>query len=191
MQLTLHAAHRTSHGASRLVLAMSAWSMKTRRAPSRHGRDARVYGHATTAMLDIEYTPPPGTCIACYIACYACLALSRMGSAYHNSSISIEFLLTSALAIQLFARRKTTKKNMPQLNTLYLERFIYQLCMYVTRMTDSSMFGQQGKGNQRNYITHPNLPYTGTIYLPSMYEFQHIIQKLVLMGSCRLGLYSP
>ena len=24
-----------------------------------HGRDARVYGHTTTAMHDNEYTPPP------------------------------------------------------------------------------------------------------------------------------------
>ena len=43
MQLTLNALHRTSHDASRLVLAM-AWSVKTRRSPSRRCRDARVYG---------------------------------------------------------------------------------------------------------------------------------------------------
>ena len=30
MELTLHATRRTPHGASRLVLAMSAWSVKTR-----------------------------------------------------------------------------------------------------------------------------------------------------------------
>ena len=42
MQLTLHETRRTPHGASRLVLAMSAWSLKTRRAPSRHCKDARV-----------------------------------------------------------------------------------------------------------------------------------------------------
>ena len=29
---------------------MSAWSVKTRRAPSRHCRDARVYGHTSAAM---------------------------------------------------------------------------------------------------------------------------------------------
>ena len=58
MQLTLHATRRTPHGASRLVLAMSPWSVETRRAPSRHCRDARVYGPTTTAMLDDEYTPP-------------------------------------------------------------------------------------------------------------------------------------
>ena len=52
MQLTLHATRRTPHGGSRLVLAMSAWSVNTRRAPSRHGRDARVYGHTTTAIYD-------------------------------------------------------------------------------------------------------------------------------------------
>ena len=57
MQLTLHETRRTPHGASRLVLAMSAWSVKTRCAPSRHCRDARVYDHATTAMHDNEHTP--------------------------------------------------------------------------------------------------------------------------------------
>ena len=35
MQVTLHATRRTPHGASRLVQAMVAWSMKTRRTPSR------------------------------------------------------------------------------------------------------------------------------------------------------------
>ena len=57
MQLALHATRRTLHGASRLVQAMSAWSVKTRHAPSRHCRDARVYGHTTTAMHEIEYIP--------------------------------------------------------------------------------------------------------------------------------------
>ena len=56
MQLTLHATRPTPHGASRLVQAMPVWSVKTRRAPSRHGRDARVYGHTTTVMHG-EYTP--------------------------------------------------------------------------------------------------------------------------------------
>ena len=59
MQLTLHAARMTHHGASRLVQAVSAWSVKARCAPSRYSRDARVYGHTTTAMHDIGYAPPP------------------------------------------------------------------------------------------------------------------------------------
>ena len=59
MQLALHATRQTPHGDSRLVLAMSALSVKTRRAPSRHYRDARVCGHRTTAMHYIDYTPPP------------------------------------------------------------------------------------------------------------------------------------
>ena len=63
--LTLHGTRRTPHGASRLVLAMSAWSVKTRRAPSRRCRDARVYGHTTTAMHGNEYPPPP-RCL-CYL----------------------------------------------------------------------------------------------------------------------------
>ena len=59
MRLTLHATRRTPHGASRLLQAMSAWSVNTRRAPSRHCRNTRVYGHTTTVMRDNEYTPPP------------------------------------------------------------------------------------------------------------------------------------
>ena len=61
MQFTLHATRRTPHGASRLVQAMSAWLVRTRRAPSRHGRDARVYIHTTTAIrkLSTPRLPPP------------------------------------------------------------------------------------------------------------------------------------
>ena len=57
MQLTLHATRATLHGTSCLVQATSAWSVKTQRAPSRECKDARVYGHATTAMHGNEYTP--------------------------------------------------------------------------------------------------------------------------------------
>ena len=57
MQPTLYAARRTPHGALLLVHARSAWSVGIRRAQSRHCRDARVYGHTTTAMRDIEYPP--------------------------------------------------------------------------------------------------------------------------------------
>ena len=63
MQLTLHASGRTPHGASLcLVQAMSAWSVKTRRAPSRLCRDARVYGHTTTVMHG-RSVPFPHTCM--------------------------------------------------------------------------------------------------------------------------------
>ena len=58
MHLTLHAIRRTPHSASRLVQAMSAWSVKARHDPSRYSRDARVYGHTTTAMHKLS-TPPP------------------------------------------------------------------------------------------------------------------------------------
>ena len=57
MQLTLHVTRPTTHGASRLVQAMSSWSVETRHDPSRHCSDARVYGETTTAIHDIEYTP--------------------------------------------------------------------------------------------------------------------------------------
>ena len=55
--LTLHAPRQTPQGASCLVLARSTWSVKTRRAPSRRCRDARVYGHTTTGMHDNEALP--------------------------------------------------------------------------------------------------------------------------------------
>ena len=42
--------HLTALRAWRLVQAMSVWLVKTRRAPSRHSRDASAYGHTTTAM---------------------------------------------------------------------------------------------------------------------------------------------
>ena len=58
MQLTtLHATGRTPHGV--LVQAMSTWSVETRRAPSRHCRDARVYGHTTTAVHELTTPPTP------------------------------------------------------------------------------------------------------------------------------------
>ena len=58
MQLTLHATRPSPHGASRLVQAMSAWSVKTRRVSPRHCRYARFYGHTTAAMHDMS-TPSP------------------------------------------------------------------------------------------------------------------------------------
>ena len=73
MQFTLHAIRRTPHGASRLVQAMSAWLVKTRRAPSRHSRDARVYGHTTMAMHELS-TPPPK--ILPYLLDYVILSYS-------------------------------------------------------------------------------------------------------------------
>ena len=58
MQLILPATRPTPHGASRLVQAMPAWSVRTRRAPSRHGRDAMVYSHTVTAMDDMSTLSP-------------------------------------------------------------------------------------------------------------------------------------
>ena len=54
MQLVRYATRTTPHGASRLVQAMSAWSVKTRRAPPQHCRDASVYVHTTTVMHDMS-----------------------------------------------------------------------------------------------------------------------------------------
>ena len=66
MQPTLDVTRPTPHGTLRLVKAMPAWLVKTRRAPSRLCRDARVYGHTTTAVDDMSsahysHVSMPGT----------------------------------------------------------------------------------------------------------------------------------
>ena len=58
MKLTFHSSGPTRHGALRMVQTLSSWSVKTRRVPSRHCRDAMVYGPTTTPMHDNEYPPP-------------------------------------------------------------------------------------------------------------------------------------
>ena len=87
MHLTLHATPQTPHGASRLVQAMSAWLVKTRHAPSRHCRDARVYGHTTTAMHEIEYISPieytpPSLTKKHYVASLASKGVAAEAKAY-------------------------------------------------------------------------------------------------------------
>ena len=59
VQLTLRATRPTHYGATRLVQVMSAWSVKTRRTPPRHCRDAKIYGHTTTAVNGTTTPPPP------------------------------------------------------------------------------------------------------------------------------------
>ena len=49
MQPPVHATRQTPLGASRFSQAMSAWSVQTRRAPSRYYNDTRVNGHRTPA----------------------------------------------------------------------------------------------------------------------------------------------
>ena len=52
--------------------------MKTGHAPSRHCRDARVYGHTATAMHDDEYTPPYAWLKACVLVLFAVCMLRRL-----------------------------------------------------------------------------------------------------------------
>ena len=60
MQLDHHATRRTPHASLRARgQAMSAWSVKTRRASSRHCRDAFVYGHTRLRPCMISSTPSP------------------------------------------------------------------------------------------------------------------------------------
>ena len=77
MQFTLHGTRRTRHGASRLVHAMSAWLVKTRRAPSRHSKDARAYGHTTTALHKLS-TPHPLSTLAVPLGARIVLLVQRL-----------------------------------------------------------------------------------------------------------------
>ena len=77
MQLTLHATRRTPHGASkRLVQAMFAWLVKSRRPPSRHCRNARVYGHT--------FTPIPLECPTVLLTAVGFLGLASTDAANYN-----------------------------------------------------------------------------------------------------------
>ena len=64
MQLILHATRQTPHGASRSLQAKCAWSVKTRRGPSRHCTDARVHVHIVRLppcmAFRVHPPPPPG-----------------------------------------------------------------------------------------------------------------------------------
>ena len=61
MQPTLHATRPTPRGDSHMVQAMSSWSLKSRRSPSRHCMNVRVYGPTDYGHVQSEYTPhlPP------------------------------------------------------------------------------------------------------------------------------------
>ena len=95
MQSTLHATRRTPpHGASRLVQAMSAWWVKTQRAPSRHSRDARVYGHTTTAMHKLSTppsppTPPPSSHLTHHDRHHRILIITLITVTYHTSTTAL------------------------------------------------------------------------------------------------------
>ena len=69
MQFNLRVNRQTPHGASLALGASNAcpWLVKTRRAPSRYGRDAKVYGHTTTAMHKLS-TPPPISYVRCSVS---------------------------------------------------------------------------------------------------------------------------
>ena len=130
MQLTLHATRLAPHGASRLVNAVSAWSVKTRRAPSRHYRAARVYGHTPTAMHDTQYTPPPSpphlllffhslSALACHLRCTGLFqwralcapcpaSLARPQKVYHGAEklpyYTVDFHMEYAMACRKRSR---------------------------------------------------------------------------------------
>ena len=59
VQPARHATSPTLHSGVRLVQAMSAWSVKTRRTPIRRCWDVRVYGHTTTTVHDVSTSLPP------------------------------------------------------------------------------------------------------------------------------------
>ena len=94
MQFTLRATRRTPHGASRLAQTISAWLVKTRRAPPQHSRDARVYGHTTMAMHILSTPPPPQRPLlrcatAVFLWCHGAMAVARVASTILHGSLLI------------------------------------------------------------------------------------------------------
>ena len=73
--------------------AMSAWLVKTRRAPSRHSRDARIYGHATTAMNKLSTPPPPSLRGVVPRSCFCPL---------YGSCFSITVIVPTLLSLTMF-----------------------------------------------------------------------------------------
>ena len=57
---------------------MPAWSVKARRAPSRHSRNARAYGHTTTAMHKLSTPPTPAN--LSMVSRRWCMMLVMMGT---------------------------------------------------------------------------------------------------------------
>ena len=90
MQFTLQTTRRTPHGASRLLLALSAWLVKTRRSPSRHSRDARVCGHTTTAMHKLRTSPHPPP---------------RDAKTDYSGLVPLSYCLASVISCRVFMRR--------------------------------------------------------------------------------------
>ena len=93
MKLALRATRPTPHGSSRLVQAIAAWSVKTRRVPSRHCGGARVYGHATTAMHDMSTQTPPRKRFADYdreiSACAVCRVVNRKWKWCYGTALDV------------------------------------------------------------------------------------------------------
>ena len=65
--------------------------------PSRHCRDARVYGHATTAMHDIMRTPPPPLSVVIIrdTLRFIAIALSCPSHPLHTHVVPIPILLVN------------------------------------------------------------------------------------------------
>ena len=90
----LHGTRRTSHGAPRLVQAMSTWSVKTRRAPSWPRWNTTIYGLIkTTAIHGNEYYPHPSPskgwrCLLLRLE-RAATVFGRAATAMHNDEPSL------------------------------------------------------------------------------------------------------
>ena len=60
---TRAARSRRPHSKTKIgIVPPPAWTVKRRHAPARHCRDARVYGHATIDMHEVERISPPIEC---------------------------------------------------------------------------------------------------------------------------------
>ena len=71
---------------------------QNRRAPSPHCRDARVFGHTTTTMHEIEYTPPPPPYVPLRTKRFVCARVSYGGCLFLPSPITITSTIVAVFA---------------------------------------------------------------------------------------------
>ena len=96
-------------GASNVCLVV-----KTRQAPSRHSRDARVYGHTTTAMHKLS-TPPPVAPLSVPVCTMAHVVHQHVRQ-HSNGRLSVMHAIALSkllYTLEHSARSRTARKSPP------------------------------------------------------------------------------
>ena len=111
----------------RSVLAMTAWLLKTRLAPSRHCMDARVYGHTTTVMHEMN-TTPCAVVATKYVHGIICCCRSCLSQGTRRSPASSLWMTSGTTNSSCFSRRYCTLPT----HTVLRYRIPYRLVPFST-----------------------------------------------------------